>query len=378
MIWSSRIGKITVLLASAGAHGMAVYLWWSEPEVQMDGGAEPTVQARLGNNFEDLTRGTMVPLTPETVEEAEPPEPIENETAETEVEKPIEQSETENETPVEETETVETTPTEQAVPERTETDAPNEQLVAPALPEDATLSETALALAPAVTDADRADLAAPVEAVPLEAAEPTEPVAPTPERIEPEITEAVRPEPTVTAAAPPPETLQALPEIGVQVSRRPQVRPESIEEEAEQRRQVVQEQPQRREPEPAPRVQQGNAQQNATAGGATTNSQSQPAQESANTGRSTTAGNAAASNYPGQVMRKLNRVPKPRVGSRGTVVVNFVIAASGGLSGVSVVRSSGSARLDQAALQVVRRAAPFPRPPAGAKRSFQISIKGQG
>ena len=343
-------------------------------------GAAPSLQARLGNNFEDLTAGTISALTPQTIEDVEPPEPVETETSEMEVEKPIEQSETEVETPREqaETETVETTQTQQSVPQRTEADAPSEQLVAPELPVDTTTPATALALAPAVTDPDRADLAAPVEAVPLEAAEPTEPVAPTPERVEPEITEAVRPEPTVTAAAPPPETLQALPEIGVQVSRRPQVRPESIEEEAEQRRQVVQEQPQRREPEPAPRVQQGNAQQNATAGSATANNQSQATQQSTSTGQSSASGNAAASNYPGMVMRKLNRVPKPREGSRGTDVVEFVIAASGGLSGVSVVRSSGSARLDQAALQVVRRAAPFPRPPAGAKRSFQISIKGQG
>lgn len=94
-------------------------------------------------------------------------------------------------------------------------------------------------------------------------------------------------------------------------------------------------------------------------------------------GKKKRAGNAAISNYPGKVMARIRRVPKPRVGYRGTTRVSFRVSPSGGLAGVSVSRGSGSARLDQAALRIIRRAAPFPRPPAGARRSFSISIRGQ-
>jgi protein TonB len=76
-------------------------------------------------------------------------------------------------------------------------------------------------------------------------------------------------------------------------------------------------------------------------------------------------------------MRKLSRAGKPRVSARGAAVVAFSIAPHGGLSSVSLARSSGSAALDQAALRLVRGAGPFPKPPTGARRSFSIQIKGR-
>ena len=88
-------------------------------------------------------------------------------------------------------------------------------------------------------------------------------------------------------------------------------------------------------------------------------------------------GNAAASNYPGLVMRKLSRVPRPDVSVRGQTIVAFSIASNGGLLGVSVARSSGSAAIDGAATRVVQKAAPFPAPPSGARRSFTVTIKGR-
>ncbi|MBN9252357.1 MAG: TonB family protein, partial [Mesorhizobium sp.] len=54
---------------------------------------------------------------------------------------------------------------------------------------------------------------------------------------------------------------------------------------------------------------------------------------------------------------------------RGDVHVTFVVNAGGGVGGVSVVRSSGSPELDQAAIAMVRRAAPFPPIPPEAGRS---------
>lgn len=123
---------------------------------------------------------------------------------------------------------------------------------------------------------------------------------------------------------------------------------------------------------PAP----GNADRTAQAGAAT--GQRKAMAQHSGAGRSTPeAGTAAASNYPGLVMRTLSRAGKPRVTARGTAVIAFSIAANGGLSSVSLARSSGSAALDQAALQLVRGAGPFPRPPVGARRSFSIQIKGR-
>ena len=47
----------------------------------------------------------------------------------------------------------------------------------------------------------------------------------------------------------------------------------------------------------------------------------------------------------------------------------IVVDAGGGVGGIRVIRSSGSPELDQAALAVVRRAAPFPPIPPQAGRS---------
>jgi protein TonB len=95
-------------------------------------------------------------------------------------------------------------------------------------------------------------------------------------------------------------------------------------------------------------------------------------------GATTEAGNAGASNYPGAVMRKINRTRKPRVGVEGTAIVGFEIAANGTLVGVQILQSSGESAIDQAALDHLRRAAPFPAPPAGAQRKFQVEYVSRG
>ena len=90
--------------------------------------------------------------------------------------------------------------------------------------------------------------------------------------------------------------------------------------------------------------------------------------------RTTAAGNAAVSNYPGKVASKLRRALRyprdaKRQGVRGDVVVSFVVASNGGVSNVRIARSSGSPVLDGAATEAVRRAAPFPQIPADAGRA---------
>ena len=95
-------------------------------------------------------------------------------------------------------------------------------------------------------------------------------------------------------------------------------------------------------------------------------------------GNSSSAGNAAVSNYPGKVRNKINRAKRRAPGGeRGSVVVSFVVGAGGGASGIRVARSSGSAALDRAALESVQRAAPFAKIPDAAGRSswsFNVPI----
>lgn len=120
----------------------------------------------------------------------------------------------------------------------------------------------------------------------------------------------------------------------------------------------------------------GNAQRSARAGAATGHEKAAARQQGRADTAATRSGNAAASNYPGQVMKRISGVPRPRVASRGTAVVSFTIAPGGGLGAVNLAQSSGSGELDRAALRVIRRAAPFPAPPPGARRTYSIRIQG--
>jgi protein TonB len=90
-------------------------------------------------------------------------------------------------------------------------------------------------------------------------------------------------------------------------------------------------------------------------------------------GSASAAGNAAASNYPGKVAAKLRRAVRSisrggRSRASNDVLISFTVNAAGGLGGVRIARGSGSPELDQAALAVVRRAAPFPPIPAETGR----------
>jgi protein TonB len=58
-----------------------------------------------------------------------------------------------------------------------------------------------------------------------------------------------------------------------------------------------------------------------------------------------------------------------RRGEEGTVLVRFVIQKDGEFSDLSVVESSGSRRLDKAALKTLRRVAPFRKIPESVGRS---------
>ncbi|MEL6466447.1 MAG: TonB family protein [Pseudomonadota bacterium] len=170
-----------------------------------------------------------------------------------------------------------------------------------------------------------------------------------------------------TALQPELETLTASEPDAPTTSLKPAVRSRAIEQ-AQQNPQPV-----RRQAAPS-----GNATQNAVRGSTTGTTTATAAQQSANRGNVAQEGNAAATNYPGVVMRKISGVPRPRVRASSVATVRFVIARAGGLNSVSIARSSGNSSLDAAALQVIRQAAPFPAPPPGAQRTFTIRIRGRG
>ncbi len=86
--------------------------------------------------------------------------------------------------------------------------------------------------------------------------------------------------------------------------------------------------------------------------------------------RATSTGSRAAlrrdvNRYGSRVRARINRY-RPRGGkSKGQTMITFSLSTSGSLTSSRVSRSCGDAGLDRAALSAVRRAAPFPRPPAG-------------
>ena len=91
-------------------------------------------------------------------------------------------------------------------------------------------------------------------------------------------------------------------------------------------------------------------------------------------------GTADIAPWERQVRRALagaRRYPRAANGASGDVVVRFVVSAAGALSGVSIIASSGNPVLDQAALDTVSRAAPFPPLPAGsgmASKTVQLPL----
>jgi periplasmic protein TonB len=78
----------------------------------------------------------------------------------------------------------------------------------------------------------------------------------------------------------------------------------------------------------------------------------------------------------GSLLERAKHYPEGalRRGARGTAKIGFSIDKSGGVASVSVLRSSGQADLDLEGVALVRRASPFPPPPAGTKRSFAIEV----
>ncbi|WP_245481956.1 TonB family protein, partial [Mesorhizobium sp. M7A.F.Ca.CA.004.08.2.1] len=93
------------------------------------------------------------------------------------------------------------------------------------------------------------------------------------------------------------------------------------------------------------------------------------------------AGTAAEDNYRGDVFRKLGSVnrtlpPSLQLAARNNAVVTFVIGRKGNINELRILETSGSAAFDQAALGIVRKAAPFPPiPPQAASANLEFETE---
>jgi len=126
------------------------------------------------------------------------------------------------------------------------------------------------------------------------------------------------------------------------------------------------------EPTQRPRVQQPKPQAvaaRASGNGGANNADA--AAGKASTGQKGDAGGGGTADiapWERQLRRALanaQRYPRAAKGATGDVTVHFYVSAAGSLSGLRIVASSGNAALDQAALDTVTRAAPFPPLPQG-------------
>jgi periplasmic protein TonB len=368
---------LVAIAASVALHGAAAALILAgkgDDEVMVAGGA-PVSVAILGNAFEDgLAAGSPdseEAALAEIAEAAEAAQPVEPAAAEPEIaaEAPaIEPSAAQSK---------------QAPPAGAQVPAPAETVTAP--------SGTAIEAAP---DVPASIAAVPVEAVEAEAAE-TQPdraadIAPeTPATSEDaetaSVAEAVEPEPAEAVEDVPedplhPANVLASLEAVPTPSARPDYQPPARQAEAPRQERT-------REPRPQPQRQArretagsgGNAQADTWRG--SSDGQAQGSSAASGSGQqASAAGNAAVSNYPGQVVSRLRRALRypgeaRRERLRGEVHVSFSVSANGGVASARVVRSSGHQVLDQAALETIRRAAPFPAiPTAAGRRSWDFTV----
>ena len=329
MISTSPAVKILSFLSASVILVGGMQLASSDVSTEIEG-AGMAREAKMGSSFEDMAVGTLTPEPAVDTTEVQPPQEV------------VESVTTAQETPQE--------------PVLTTTPAEPAQTTMPAEPPVQTAKRAPLVTAPPPPSPDA-----------LMAVSPTA-VAITPTPVMP-VSATAPAEPTHTMAALEPKTT-APPQ-----SMRPR------RKDPEQAAKVAQSRPKpkvtRAKVTPkATKSPRGNAKRDNTKGARNGTSTAKAKSQGTSNRANAKSGNAAVSNYPGQVMRRISRVRKPRVNSRGTATVAFAIASGGGLSRVSISRSSGSAALDKAALRVIQKAAPFPAPPRGAKRQYFIRIKG--
>lgn len=400
---------LAMLLVSVALHASlaAAFLMRGDDDAALIAGSEEAGIVLQGNAAEDqaqesdiseLDPATVVTLIP--MLDARPVETVEATAVEAEAAELVEAV---GRTAPIETSVVQAVPTEalRPVTEDTSLQAPPDQ-AAPA-PRDPDAVATEAPVAPAAADTPAVDTLLEILATetpeivsddnivaPAATAAPTtaEPVAPTP------------PE-TVVAETVVAETAETVDEF-VDVPR-PMPRPERVTEpvrtatpptpQKPEPRQADAKKPEVKKPDtrktevktanakqPAPRADRrtaagdgGDSRTRAKRGEATGEANNTRAAK-AGRGNQSAAGNAAVTNYPGKVRGKIGRAAgrisrSVRASANNDVQVAFTVSANGALGGLRIARSSGSAALDKAALDAVRRAAPFPPIPDGAGRA---------
>jgi protein TonB len=302
-------------------HAALGWAFMTEQEVAIESGAGAQ-EVRVGTSFADMAVGTLEAV--ETVEMAKMVEPQMPDTVQPDTAEPVEVTLAQQVA----------TPAANVVPIPIEAPVVAAQLADDAVPTIAAL--TPLKLAEPVTSET------PPGAV---TADDAQEVVEADDTVDPAVTRSLRPK----------RRSEAFEEKNVQIVKLAAPR-------------------QPKQPEKTPR---GNAEQTQQAGADSGTASATATVTGTARGSSAASGDAAISNYPGVVMQRISRVPRPKAGSRGTAVVAFSISSGGGLAGASIARSSGSAALDRAAVRMIRSAAPFPPPPPGAQRSFSINVEGR-
>ena len=318
-IVAGTAGALSVALHASGLIALAP----RAPET-LSGG--PTQLAMIGNSFEDAVAGTVAGAT------------------DPQVAMPVARSAT-----------------------ATDIAQPRVAAAAPVAPR--TLTQPLPAATAPTTPLSSAVPAAPTSAIPIAPASPD--AAPTTDPMALSSTEAppaASPDISATAAAPVSDTIVARARPVVQTPDPDTPRPE----------QRIARPPPVPEPSPQPApAPQGGGEQTTRAGqasgapqGTATRTQQGADGQAARDGR-------AAAQYPQLVNRHLSRIRRPNARFNGAAVVSFTIAGNGGLAGLSIARSSGNAEFDRITLAHIQRATPFPPPPAGAQRSFNVTVRGR-
>ncbi|EGE57129.1 UNVERIFIED_ORG: protein TonB [Rhizobium esperanzae] len=196
-----------------------------------------------------------------------------------------------------------------------------------------------------------------------------------PEQPVPDIVPTTAPEQAVTAAVHPEEVQpeEVKPVETAEISPKPEEKPEpKVEKPKPEKKEQS-----RKKVEPTG-GKNGRDRREATRG--VTTGQDAPEFDGMSTaaGRGDGIGSAAVANYPGKVQKRIRRAIRVsdeyrRMGGAISVRLSLTIDGTGRLSAVSVAGSSGIPDLDKAALDGVRRAAPFPPlPPEWGKTSWSF------
>ncbi|SDF03398.1 outer membrane transport energization protein TonB [Celeribacter baekdonensis] len=133
-------------------------------------------------------------------------------------------------------------------------------------------------------------------------------------------------------------------------------------------------------PTTQPPSKSGNAETNAKKGALAATPGGTNAQGSQKTAKpaAADAGDGAVRSYQSQILRKIARVPKRSAGARGKAMVGLTITASGAISNVAIVQSSGHAEIDKVALVQVQRAGPFAPTPTGKPIKLVVRFESKG